>query len=222
MYNYINKFQFSYSEHFAYKKLKSCQKMNFIEVQIQFHKDAINIHKKQLILLDTLLNENQLVPRVSDNDIYNIDDLQISSVNGINDIDLADDEHDKIWHRIIKAHPDEYENKVSPNQHKKNNLQAPDISMCDSVEKLEPKSDMIASNSEVSNKSQTGNCKKNPPINKLSKYNTKQQSQIIRNIFAEAKNNISKLALIDKSLNDDINTHIQIEADRLLQIYLMK
>jgi hypothetical protein len=59
-----------------------------------------------------------------------------------------------------------------------------------------------------------------PVVNKFSIYSSTKQLKIMSDIFKTAKMNITRLALLDNTLNDNLGTHIQTEADRLLNVYL--
>lgn len=56
--------------------------------------------------------------------------------------------------------------------------------------------------------------------NKLSNFNAKKQNEILQNMYNKASENIKKLALLDESIAENLNDHINIEADRLLNVYL--
>ena len=54
----------------------------------------------------------------------------------------------------------------------------------------------------------------------MSNFNAKKQNEILQNMYIKASENIKKLALLDESIAENLNEHINIEADRLLNVYL--
>ena len=61
---------------------------------------------------------------------------------------------------------------------------------------------------------------KNIIVNKFSKFPNDKKLIIMANIFNKAKKNINKLSLINDSVNENMQENIQLEADRLLKIFL--
>ena len=64
--------------------------------------------------------------------------------------------------------------------------------------------------------------KKNPPVNRLSQYTKKKQREISYKMFLTARKNIAKMSKLDSSINDDFDSHVIKEADRLLNAYLAR
>ena len=59
-----------------------------------------------------------------------------------------------------------------------------------------------------------------PKINALFKFNPIQKQSIIKNIFNQATENITKLSLVNDKYKNSFDVEVQNEADRLLNVYL--
>jgi hypothetical protein len=217
--------------------------MSLIESQIQHHREIIQIHEKHIVRLEALLGGTSMKqttappkpiePAVA-NEICTADDAQDA-------IGLADDAQDMIWNRIRAAHINDtqIEKKTVVGQ-KENNIQVSDMKKIkmstahveESVEQTAHVEESVEQTAHVEESvEQTAHVEesveqeaiivKHPRITKLSQYNKTKQKKILFNMFFEARANIKKLAEIDVSMSDDIDAHIQREADRLLQIYLI-
>ena len=200
--------------------------MDYLTSQIKFHEGLIQLHTTQLTYLKNL----QLQQLQTETDELTTDDLP--QENYLSNESMLENDQDIIWDRIRKAHPEMYgsdeavccgmPNEKTPEKppektpektpvYKENNLTVPDVEL--NVEQ-NIKSDLKLPEPE------SNTSKDIPLVTRLSKFSQKKQNQILRNIFMTAKTNIEKLAEIDTSIAENIDERIQVEADRLLAVYL--
>lgn len=196
--------------------------MDFVQNQIDFHTAMVQLHTSQIKYLQTLNEKNNHVPEVTKHEILkqeltNIDKTEIAPT------EFLDAGQELIWDRIRKARlnqsnatdltqktPINQPNEIVPDMEliqtavtaKKNNLNV-DINI--------PTTDQLPAAPQLP---------KPLSINKLHKFTVKKRDEIIRNVFKSARSNVERLATIDPTMRDTMDEHIQIEADRLLSVYL--
>lgn len=176
-----------------------------LRYQIALHDDTIKLHQNYVALLRDMQKKT---------DISDIPGDIKAGCSGENNLDLSDvggimeGGQDIIWNRIRDAHPEEY--KVEPNINNIEDTVLPDLNSNDTP-RFSPDTDPDLSIKTPCN-----------TINKLSKYKTSDQDKIIYEMYIKAKNNIVRLAVIDPSMNDNLDELVQEEADRLLSIYMSK
>lgn len=134
--------------------------------------------------------------------------------------DIFNDEQDMIWDRMHKAHmlePTihiEQPQQQTQKHQKPNNIDLPeDLNINMPVEKnADQKADQKAGTEKKADQ-------KREIITRLSRFTKEKQNEIIKRIFAAAKENMERLALLDKNI---LNTTESIykEADRILEVYL--
>ena len=224
--------------------------MDFLELQIKFHTDIIEVHKNHI----KLLKETYKIPdtnKPSDDTNKPSDDVNKFNmiVNGLDDQEI-------VWDRIRNAHPDRYNTEcaiiskepivpvVEPNKINvietkkinvinKNNIKTPNSnklfqdmsSQLQTQEQQKETPQKETPQKETEKKQQKETEKKQEPVkiikvSRLSKFNDTKQHQIIKNIYTKAKLNMEKLSELDNDIKLNIEQKINEEADRLLEAYL--
>jgi hypothetical protein len=202
---------------------------NYVNAEIKLYKNLISVYNNHIDNLynvnTTLLHEDASIQQLSnehivDNKIQPKKDKHqpdvLKSVKKKHNMDQHMNQHmdqqNIIWERIKKLQIAQ-------------NINQPEVSLQNSSMLKTPLNNTNHTNNLIMPKLpnttvKTQTYKKNPPVNQLSKYTKKDQNKKTYEIYKQAKKNITILAIIDNSLNDNINNHIQIEADRLLKQYL--
>ena len=133
-------------------------------------------------------------------------------------LDMGLGEQDLIWERIRNSQI-EIEQKQLKNQHM---LPSITENIHDSDEEDNPhiifKSNNLSHNIEMDQIKEPDNTP--PRINALYKVNPTSRKTIIRDIFKEATESIKKLSKLDDKYKDNFDNEVQVEADRLLEVYL--
>ena len=224
--------------------------MDFLELQIKFHTDIIEVHKNHI----KLLKETYKIP---DTNKHSDDTNKPSDdVNKFNMIVNGLDDQEIVWDRIRNAHPDRYNTEcaiiskepivpvVEPNKINvietkkinvinKNNIKTPNSnklfqdmsSQLQTQEQQKETPQKETPQKETEKKQQKETEKKQEPVkiikvSRLSKFNDTKQHQIIKNIYTKAKLNMEKLSELDNDIKLNIEQKINEEADRLLEAYL--
>jgi hypothetical protein len=193
------------------------------------------------------LNQKSLTKTTKSDEMFNID-----NVESLNSTQSYNDAQDMVWDRINKArsiYDEPTQKTMSESTLVDINQDEPQIKSSPKSNNTENQKSKVSDNiSQVNdNISQVNDCHKDiimlknttldnnidkddenkyvinhPVINKFSVYSSTKQLKIMSDIFKTAKMNITRLALLDNTLNDNLKTHIQTEADRLLNVYLDK
>ena len=167
----------------------------FYDTQIAFMESQIILYKNQIDILKNLKCNNNLNEDV-------INEVCKSTENNFNDEILKNDDQDNVWDRIKEAH-------LKNENVEKNNIEIKNIT--DENNNIENKI-----------KDEDIKIKKNIIVNKFSKFTNHQKMEIMSKIFKNATENVNKMKMINKEIENDLEDSIQKEADRLLEIYLDK
>ena len=219
--------------------------MDFLELQIKFHTDIIDVHKNHI----KLLKETYKIPDT--NKSSDIANKSIDDANKFNMIVNGLDDQEVVWDRIRNAHPDRYntecvnlskepivETKKINVSNNKNNIKIPNSNklfqdMSSQVQQKEKTKEQqketeqkVTEQKETEQKEQQKEQQKETEpvkiikVSRLSKFNDTKQHQIIKNIYTKAKLNMEKLSELDNDIKINIEQKINEEADRLLEAYL--
>lgn len=190
--------------------------MDYLTSQIKLHEDIIQVHTTQLKYLQDLQKQKEL----NIDSINTLEDIPETKV--LEDEDMLLHDQDIIWERIRNAHPELYGNKSDYCNQTHTETGSKEKIVKENNLNEEPhviKPDMQIHPVEEDKITNPG-YKVNPIINRLSKFTTKKQNQILKNIFLTAKSNMEKLAELDPNIANGIDEKIHIEANRLLEAYL--
>ena len=208
----------------------------YLTSQIQFHKNIIDSHKKQIIILQNIIDD---INNISDNTPDDKDAKENKFLdNNMND-ELDIDSQDIIWQRIKNAHlttkDPNGELPKDPNGElpKDPNGELPKDPNGELPK--DPNGELPKDPNGELPKDPNGELPKDPngelpkekekpkliPVNALSRFNPTQQNQILKNIFNKATNNIDTLKKLDHTITEqNYDIKIQEEADKLLKVYL--
>ena len=208
--------------------------MRFIYIIFNFNfqnMELISPYKEQIKLYEGLISTYTEYLK----SLRQLDLRETNSESGLeSEPDIFNDEQDMIWDRMHKAHMLEPTIHIEPNIHieqphqktqqqqqhsqKPNNIDLPeDLNINLLVEKK------VGADQQAGPEKKAGTEKKADQkreiITRLSRFTKEKQNEIIKRIFAAAKENMERLALLDKNI---LNTTESIykEADRILEVYL--
>ena len=185
--------------------------------------ELISPYKEQIKLYEGLISTYTEYLK----SLRQLDLRETNSESGLeSEPDIFNDEQDMIWDRMHKAHMLEPTIHIEQKHQKPNNIDLPeDLNINLLVEKKADQQSKQHAGTEkkVGADQQAGTEKKADQkreiITRLSRFTKEKQNEIIKRIFAAAKENMERLALIDKNI---LNTTESIykEADRILEVYL--
>jgi len=220
--------------------------IDFYETQIKYHQDLINVHTNYIINIKKLISNikntdtdssnicdeayfnnlnNETLNKMIEPEINELDDTDNSIDNSISISQSYTDGQDMIRDRINNAHI-KYNitngiKEIKTSQTESNNVEIVNINN-KKIENSNKQVDMDKPGiiSEQNRTDSDNNNINNTIINKFSKYSSIKKLEILSSLFKTAKLNINKLALLDNSIQCNLNDNIQKEADRLLMVYL--
>ena len=198
---------------------------NIVDDQITFLKNSIAEQSNQLQALE----DNIKTEDIKTEDIKTEDTIE--TIDSSTMFDNITNDQDLIWQRMQAARTNmnnmtNMEFKVDQQSCELNNASVGRMmfsqkNITNPVEIFQPTDQPTIESTNDPDATSTNEPVKSEFVsNKLSNFNAKKQNEILQNMYNKASENIKKLALLDESIAENLNDHINIEADRLLNVYL--